>query len=213
MAGYYDDDDMLGGELLGYDMLGAPVVVRRGGPMAPMRRPAMHPAAAMMQRGGQQPFLRQGGPMGTPLQGPPPWRGPQLAPGVMAPFEGLVPLQLAPDLNSGVLTSAIPTITFSAQPQKPFRGQRMFAVVNRSAGAAAVQPRIQGGIFVGTDLQAASFGDTPLEIYQPTSFGAEMVLTPAGPGISIRVPVTSVPAVPVGESVAISIVILGRYIA
>lgn len=210
MAGFYDDDDMLGGELLGYDMLGAPVVVRRGAPMTPMRRPALNPA--MLQRGGQQPFLRPGA-MGTPLQGPPPWRGPQLAPGVMAPFEGLVPLQLQPDVNAGLMTSAFPLITFSASPQKPFRGQRMFAVVNRSAGAAAVQPRIQGGIFVGTDLQAASFGDTPLEIYQPTSFGAEMVLTPAGPGISIRVPVTSVPAVPVGESVAISIVILGRYIA
>lgn len=194
----YDDDDVLG-----YDpMTGAAVVVPRGRPMA---RPMMRPGARPMP-------MRPGG-LGLPLSQPPPWRTPQLAPGVMAPFEGLVPLQLTADVNAGVLTAAFPLINFTAQPQKPFRGQRVVAVVNRSAGASASSVRIQGGIFIGTDLQGASFGDTPLETFAPTAFGVDLVLTPAGPGITVRVPVIATPAVPGGETIAVAITILGRYIA
>lgn len=214
--GYGDgyDDDMLGYDVLGYDVLGAPVVVRPGGASRPMPR-GMPGAMAqrLVQRGGLQPQGMMRSPLGTPLQQPPAWRGPQLAPGVMAPFEGLVPLQLLPDLNNGILTPAFPNIVFSAQPQKPFRGQRVVAVIGRSTGAAATVPVIRGGIYVGTDLQAASVGDQPLDMYAPTAFGVEQVFTPAGPGISVRVPVSSIAAVPAGESVAISLTILGRYIA
>lgn len=219
------DDETLGYmTMMGWDMLGA-------GPMAaPMRPGVLNPNALrlMAQRGLPQrmpmpmrppmqmmPPMGPGGfmPMGLPLQGPPGWRTPQLAPGVMAPFEGLVPLQLIPDLNGGILTAAFPTITFTGRPQKPFRGQRVVATIDRSAGAGAVQPRIIGGITVGTDLQAVSRGNTSLAIFQTTAFGVELVLTPSGPGIDIVIPVSSPVAVPAGESVTISIEILGRYIA
>lgn len=210
-----EEDGSMGAEVLGYDMLGRAIVAPRGAgrsitPRGGMMRPLPgRPGRPQGYPGGYAAPM----PMGVPLTQPPQWRQPQLAPGVMSPFEGLVPLQLAPDLNSGTLTSAFTSIVFSAQPQKPFRGQRMVAIVSKSAGAAASQPRISGGIFVGTDLQAASFGDTPLEAYAPTAFGVEMVLTPAGPGINIRVPVVAAPAVPVGETITCSIVIFGRYIA
>lgn len=200
----YDDDDMLG-----YDpVTGAAVVVPRRAAMPRMPNLALRRG---LPPGGMR-MVPPGG-LGVPLQAPPPWRTPQLAPGVMAPFEGLVPLQLTADVNAGVLTSAFPLVNFTAQPQKPFRGQRIVAVVNRSAGAGASSVRIQGGIFIGTDLQGASFGDTPLETFAPTAFGVDLVLTPAGPGITVRIPVIATPAVPAGETIAVSITILGRYIA
>lgn len=214
MDDWYDESS---GDVLGYDVLGNVVRVLpgRGAAPRPMARPGRPPLnlprgmlpGGPAYRGGPQP-------LGAPLQGPPQWRAPQLAPGVMAPFEGLVQLPLAPSLNAGVFTAAFPLIEFAAQPQKPFRGQRIVALVARSAGAASVQPRISGGIFVGTDLQGASFGDAPLEVYAQLAFGVELVMTPAGPGINIRVPVsTAATPVPGGETVAVSIVILGRYIA
>lgn len=212
--GMYGDDG--GDEVLGYDVLGNVVTIRRPPPRQPMGPPPrpgrpMLPPNMRPQLAPQMPPMPM--PLGSPLMQPPAWRAPQLAPGVMAPFEGLVPLQLEPSANGGVLTAAFPTITFGASPQKPFRGQRIVAVVNRSAGAGAVGVRIQGGVFVGTDLQAASFGDTPLEVFAPTAFGVDLVLAPAGPGIQYRLPVVANPAVPGGETVAVQITILGRYIA
>lgn len=214
--GWYDDS--LGYDVLGYDESGQVVVAPRGPGNAPgpYNRPGGPPQRPMLPGGPG--LMRPGRPMGplplgAPLMGPPQWRGPVMTPGVMTPYEGLVPLQLQPDANAGVLTAAVPVINFVGRPQKPFRGQRVVAVINASAGAGAVQPRILGGIFVGTDLQAASRGDTPLAVFAQTAFGVELVLAPSGPGIEVNIQVGSVPAVPGAESVAIAITILGRYIA
>ena len=68
----------------------------------------------------------------------PQWRN-QLAPGVIQPDEGLVPLALAGQAGSpaGFFSATVPTITFQVQLQKPFRAGRLLASTVRT-GVSAV---------------------------------------------------------------------------
>lgn len=140
------------------------------------------------------------------------WRQ-QVAPGVPPPSEGLEPLPFIPSANNGVFDSTTSSILWEARPQRPFRGERIIAIVSRTAGAGGFVPVINPGIFVGTNLQAAELGEQPLETYAPNAFGVRLTFVQAGPGLFIKVPVeVKGGAIPPGERIAVSITILGRSI-
>lgn len=141
----------------------------------------------------------------------PQWRRNRVAPGVWGPREGLEPLPLTPDLNAGVFTSAFPFITFIGRPQRPFRGERLLVRITRSALAGGVQ--IQStGLFVGTSLIQVQRGRMDIEDFSATAFGVRLASQGAEPGIEVAIECVAVPAVPVGETVAVSIKWLGRTI-
>jgi hypothetical protein len=147
------------------------------------------------------------------LQSPPGWRAAQQAPGVMAPTEQLLPLGFQ-SLDSGFtfVSGGGTTKAFLARPQKPFRGERLLVVVTKSAGAAATQVLI-GSIFVGTDLQVVSAAPLPAEVFGATAFGVRLAMTSAQPGIDIFVNTAlSGPALAVGETITVTITMLGRAI-
>src|SRR5258708_37957947 len=81
----------------------------------------------------------------------PGWRN-QLAPGVIQPDEGMVPLPMTPQSGSpaGFFTSTIPVITWSGQLQKPFRAGRLLVSVVRT-GPDATRPPLPHAC-VGTGL-------------------------------------------------------------
>jgi len=211
-------DDMSGADpyMLGYEMgLAESMGLRRRGPArrpAPRRAPARRPGPPQFgpQLRAPQSFGRP--PMGAPLTMPVPWRKTQLAPGVLAPFEGTFILPLVPAVNDGVFTNAISNINFTAQPQKPFRGERLVATIQRSAGAQGVAIRSQQ-LSVGTDLQQASAGSFSLDVFTQTAFDVRLSLSASQPGILITLPVFALPTVPVGESVVVTVQILGKVIA
>ena len=141
----------------------------------------------------------------------PEWRESQLAPGVIAPDQGLLPLPLSPNNGTGTFDVTTNQITFEGQIQKPFRGERVLVSTVRT-GASAVG-RLITQLFVGTDLQQ---GDVPgFDIEQlgdPQAFGVRLTMKPAQPGVFIRfistlnVPVTG------ADTIITTMTLLGRII-
>ena len=202
--------DEYAGDEAGVDFLGAVYrAMRQGGRRAPARRgpPPRRPGAGLMRPGAAAAAR-----LGAALHQPPGWRQPQAAPGVMQPYEGLVRLPFTPSAPNGVFGPGSTAWAFTGLPQKPWRGERMIAIVTRSAGAAAVLPLLELSS-VGIDPQQAGVGFSPLEAYAPNSFGVRECWAPSQPGISITIRGVFSVAVPAGESVTISLDVRGRWIA
>lgn len=147
---------------------------------------------------------------------PPPkpdWRHGDLAHGVQQPDEGLLPMPLSGAGGTNVFTATVPNITFESQVQKPYRAERMVFIVTRT-GASAAALRAQGQIFVGTDLQQGELGLLDFEsLGAPTAFGFRLSLTPASPGVFLRLQTQLVGGALTGtDTIAINCYFLGRVI-
>lgn len=183
------DDFQVTGDVLGYDDSGEAIIIG-----APKRR-----------------AIRRAGSRGVAVVKKPAWRKTQMAPGVIAPDQGLWPLPLT-GVPAGTFALAVQAITFQGQVQKPFRGERLLVSTVRT-GASAVG-LILGQLFVGTDLNQL---DTPPfdveQIGAPNAFGVRLAMKPCQPGVFIRLVCTlSVPLV-VADTIQCSVAILGRNIA
>ncbi len=122
----------------------------------------------------------------VPLPPRPDWRN-QLAPGVIQPDEGLVPMALTGQSGSppGQFSSTISQIVFQGQLQKPFRAERLLVSVVRT-GATAVG-RLLTQLFVGTDLQQAEITGWDAELIgQANAFGTRLTCKAAEPGVFLR---------------------------
>jgi hypothetical protein len=142
----------------------------------------------------------------------PSWRS-QLAPGVIQPDEGMVPLPLTASAGSppGTFTSAITTMTWSGQLQKPYRAERLLISVVRTGATAT--GRLLGQLFVGTDLQQAEIAGWDLELVgQGNAFGTRLTAKAAEPGVLIRI-VVNLSGNPTGtDTIFGSMMFLGRVI-
>lgn len=169
-------------QVVGYDDYGYPIVVG-----APRRRRGRRGPMVALQKPG--------------------WRQGQLAPGVIAPDQGLLPLPM----GNFTFAAAAQTFTFSGQLQKPFRGERLLVTTVRT-GASAVG-RLLGQPFVGTDL--ALLDINPIDIEQIgalNAFGVRLTMKPAQPGVFIRI-VTSLSSALAGtDTIFASVQLLGRNI-
>jgi hypothetical protein len=189
VMGYADDDDVSGDvmgndvEIVGYDEdSGAPIVQ---GVAAPRRR-ARGPRVQLTKPG---------------------WRNSQLAPGVIAPDQGLLPLPL----GSFTYVLASQTNTFTGQVQKPFRGERLLVTTVRT-GTSAVG-RVMGQMFVGSDLAALDVPSVDLEqIGAPTAFGVRLTMKPIQPGVQFRIITSLSNALTGTDSIFCTIQLLGRNI-
>lgn len=141
----------------------------------------------------------------------PNWRNSQLAPGVIAPDEGMLPLPLNSTAGSNTFTAALPTLTFQGQLQKPFRGERLLVSTVRT-GTSAVG-RLISQLFVGTDLQQLDiFGFDAEQVGTPNAFGVRLTMKPAQPGVFIRL-VTTLSAVLAGtDTIFATVTLLGRLV-
>lgn len=140
----------------------------------------------------------------------PKWRAGQLAPGVIAPDQGLLPLPLAAP-NGGVFDLTHQALTFEGQIQKPFRGERLLVETVRT-GVSAVG-RLISQLFVGTDLQQLDVPGFDAEsVGNPTAFGVRLTMKPAQPGVFIRLVTTLSNPVAAADTIFASVTILGRNI-
>lgn len=193
----FRDDVVVGDDVLGWygnahDVVGAEEAAQ---------------AAQVLVRAAAQRAYRPGqGQNMVPFPPRPEWRD-QLANGVPKPGSRMYPLALAPDAGGGVFTPALLAINYIGRPQKPFRGERLVAIVTRSAAAVAI-PLIE--MFVGTDLVQATAGGVPAETFGPNSFGVRMAWPGAAPGIEVRIVATLQGAMAVGDTIGMSLVVMGE---
>lgn len=175
-------------QVVGYDDYGYPVVVGR----APARRVVARPRG----RGANLVQVQRPG-----------WRSGQLAPGVIAPDQGLNPLPM----GSFTFTATAQTNTFTGELQKPFRGERFLARVVRT-GTTAVGTLL-GLIFVGTDLAQLDINRLDIEsLGDPNAFGVRLTMKPAQPGVKIRIDTTLGTALAGTDTIAVTLQLLGRNI-
>lgn len=186
--GYVDDGDV-SGDVMGYDVMGFDVVGARGG-----RRPA--------PRGRR--------PRRLAIPSRPQWRN-QLAPGVIQPDQGMVPLPLSPQSANGIFAAGGSSIVFQGQLQKPFRPERLLTSVVRTGVTAT--GRLLGQLFVGTDLQQADIQGWDVELLgAPTSFGTRLTCKAAEPGVFIRFIITPT-AMPTGtDTILLTMLFAGRIV-
>lgn len=144
------------------------------------------------------------------LPAKPHWRS-QLAPGVIQPDEGMVPLPLQPLANSGTFNSTLSVITFQGQLQKPFRGERLLTSTVRT-GTSAVG-RLLTQFFIGTDLMQADIQGWDAELIgNPNSFGTRLTMKAAEPGVLIRAIVTLSNNLAGTDTIFANFTLLGRIV-
>jgi len=140
----------------------------------------------------------------------PDWRR-QLAPGVIQPDEGMIPLPLVGTGGTNTFTATLPTITFQGSLQKPFRAERILVSTVRT-GATAVG-RLLTLPFVGTDLQLADINGIDIELIgQAGAFGTRTTMKQAEPGVLIRFQVTLSSALTAPDTIQAQLMILGRVV-
>lgn len=131
-------------------------------------------------------------------------------PGAGAPVDGelMSPLGLEGS-PTDTLTSVVPTVRFIANPQRPFRGERLIISLARSAGATAIGVGIDQ-FKIGENSQLVGDGLVPAESFAPDAFGVRLAMSAAEPGVLIALTLTAV--VPAGESIVAQVAIVGRAV-
>ena len=178
-------------EIVGYDLEGAPIY-------------STDVVGAAHRRGGHRM---------TRLPPRPEWRGGQLAPGVIQPDEGMVPLTLTGQAGSppGQFAAGLQVITFQGQLQKPYRAERLLCSTVRT-GASAVG-RLLTVLYVGTDLQQAEITGWDAELIgQANAFGTRLTCKAAEPGVFIRAVVTLSSALTGTDTIFANLTFMGRVI-
>lgn len=156
---------------------------------------------------------RKARPRAMALPPKPDWRHGEVAHGVNAPDTGMFPLPLSGEGGTNTFSATVTGITFKGSLQKPYRGERLIFIVTR-IGASATNIRVQGQIFVGTDLQQGELGLLDLEsLGAVTAFGTRLTLSPANPGVFIRIQTQMVGGLLTGtDTILVNTYFLGQVI-
>lgn len=137
----------------------------------------------------------------------PAWMNATTSQGVSRPQENLdflsfVPLTIAAGGTTGTLT---------AQPQRPFRGERLILTATNITGGADVSgtATINPAIFVGAVQVGANQGATPFAAFRADAFGVRLSWPAAGQGTTINIPV-ALTTVAAAGGVAVNGTVFGR---
>ena len=145
------------------------------------------------------------------LPAKPGWRKNQVAPGVQAPAEGMVPLPLV-GIPSSTFSASVTQITFRGQVQEPFRPERLLVSVVRS-GTSAAAPRVLGQLFVGAKLQQAQIAPFDIELVgTANAFGVRLTCQQVEPGVFVDLQCTLSAALTSTDTILVSPMFLGRVI-
>jgi|ERR1051326_787084 hypothetical protein len=118
---------------------------------------------------------------------------PQGAMTTHAPKEDTDMLPFDEILNGGVIDATHTELRFVAQPQRPYRGERLIAAAFTSiSGLDAFAPLVVDGLpVVGVAPISSATGRFPLSAFKPEAFGVRMSWPGSGQGTRIVITVVS----------------------
>ena len=155
-------------------------------------------------RGRRRSRRGRGGPITVPT---PAWMNATTSQGVSRPQENLDFLSFAPlTIGAGLSTGNL-----TAQPQRPFRGERLILSATNITGGADVSgtATINPAIFVGAVQVGSNQGATPFLAFRPDAFGVRLSWPAAGQGTTVTIPVVLTTVAAAG-GVAVNGTVFGR---
>lgn len=128
-----------------------------------------------------------------------------------------------PSRDAALLPMAFPTFSFAlatgtniitqtANPQTPFRGQRLVAVVIRNGTSAATTAPVVQQFLVGQKPIITTGNGVPLETFNQSAFDTNLLLPPSIPGVSYVMQMNLVAALTTTDTLLALVTIIGSAI-
>jgi len=118
-------------------------------------------------------------------------------------------LPMAFPIFTFVLATGINQISQTANPQTPFRGQRLTAVVIRSGTSALTTAPVVNQFLVGQKPIIVTGNGVPLEVFNQSAFDTNLLLPPTVPGVNYVMNISLVAALTTTDSVICLVSIIG----
>jgi hypothetical protein len=147
----------------------------------------------------------------------PPWLqhgGMMAAPGMPLPQENRKILPFDPSNGSGIFAAVTDRITYIAQPQKRFLGERPLVTIAKIGPVAALTAVMCSLFAVGTDPQQVELGSFGIEDFTGNALDLNIKMDPCEPGVKIRMDLFLIGGAftPGTDSIFVSVKALGRSI-
>jgi hypothetical protein len=125
-----------------------------------------------------------------------------------------------PSRDAALLPMAFPAFTFalatgtniitqSANPQTPFRGQRVSAVIVRNGTSAATTAPVVQQFLVGQKPIITTGNGVPLETFNQNAFDTNLLLPPTIPGVNYVMNVNLIAALTTTDTLLALVTIIG----
>jgi hypothetical protein len=103
--------------------------------------------------------------------------------------------------------------TLSVQPQVPFKGERLIIAVGRT-GTTAAGPLLTITAFsIGIKDQRGGFSTIGVDVFGPTATEIELVMDPAGPGVTITLTIATTAIPTTTDRIDVNATIIGMGIS
>ncbi len=118
-------------------------------------------------------------------------------------------LPMAFPVFSFALATGVNIISQTANPQTPFRGQRLTAVVVRSGTSAATTAPVVQQFLVGQKPIIVTGNGVPLEVFNQSAFDTNLLLPPTVPGVNYVMNINLIAALTTTDTLLCLVSIIG----
>jgi hypothetical protein len=113
---------------------------------------------------------------------------------------------------SFVLATGTNTVNQVANPQTPFRGQRLTAVVVRNGTSAATTAPLMNQFIIGQKPIITTANGVPLEVFNQAAFDTNLLMPPTVPGVQYSMNINLVNALLTTDTILCLVAIIGSAI-
>jgi len=128
-----------------------------------------------------------------------------------------------PQRDAALLPAAFPTFSFalatgtniisqSMNPQTPFRGQRLSAVVIRNGTSAATTAPVMSQFIIGQKPIITTANGVPLETFNQSAFDTNLLMPPTMPGVNYSMNINLVAALTTTDTILCLVAIIGSAV-
>jgi hypothetical protein len=128
-----------------------------------------------------------------------------------------------PSRDAALLPAAFPAFSFALatgtniisqtmNPQTPFRGQRLAAVIIRNGTSAATTAPVMSQFLVGQKPIITTANGVPIETFNQTSFDTNLLMPPTMPGVTYTMSLNLVAALTTTDTILALVSIIGSAV-